>query len=42
LTIPPSTFAALVGGRSDLPDDVMISGDETLGKAILDQLGFLP
>jgi uncharacterized protein (TIGR03083 family) len=42
LTIPPSTFAALVGGRSDLPDDVMISGDETLGKAIIDQLGFLP
>jgi uncharacterized protein (TIGR03083 family) len=42
LTIPPTTFAALVGGRSDVPDDVMISGDEPLGKAIVDQLGFLP
>jgi uncharacterized protein (TIGR03083 family) len=42
LSIPPATFAALVGGRSDVPDDVEISGDEALGKAIVDQLGFLP
>jgi uncharacterized protein (TIGR03083 family) len=42
LTIPPATFAALVGARSDAPDDVVISGDDALGRAIIDQLGFLP
>jgi hypothetical protein len=42
LSIPPATFAALVGGRTDVPDDVLISGDEALGKAIVGQLGFLP
>jgi uncharacterized protein (TIGR03083 family) len=42
LMIPPTTFAALVGSRSDVPDDVVISGDEALGRAIVDQLGFLP
>jgi uncharacterized protein (TIGR03083 family) len=42
LTMPATTFAALVGARSDVPDDVEIIGDEALGKAIVDQLGFLP
>jgi uncharacterized protein (TIGR03083 family) len=42
LSIPPSTFAALVGGRSDAPDDSVINGDETLGRTIVAQLGFLP
>jgi uncharacterized protein (TIGR03083 family) len=42
LTIPPATFAALVGGRTDVPDDVVVLGDEALGRAIVDQLGFLP
>ncbi|MEY2420324.1 MAG: hypothetical protein QOI95_391 [Acidimicrobiaceae bacterium] len=42
LVIPPATFAALVGGRSDVPDDVVINGDEALGRAIVAQLGFLP
>ncbi|MEY2432072.1 MAG: hypothetical protein QOC92_1797 [Acidimicrobiaceae bacterium] len=42
LTIPPTTFAALVGGRSDAPDDAEIKGDESLGRAILAQLGFMP
>ncbi|MEY2446853.1 MAG: hypothetical protein QOH79_329 [Acidimicrobiaceae bacterium] len=42
LRIAPATFAALVGGRSDVPDDVAITGDEALGRAIVDQLAFLP
>jgi uncharacterized protein (TIGR03083 family) len=42
LTIPPATFAALVGGRSDVPDDVEIDGDTALGQAILDHLAFMP
>lgn len=42
LTMSPSTFAALVGGRSDAPDDVVIQGDEALGRAIVEHLGFLP
>jgi hypothetical protein len=29
-------------GRSDVPDDVVIQGDEVLGRAIVDQLGFMP
>ena len=42
LKFPPATFAALAGGRSDAPDDVAVGGDATLGRAIIDQLGFLP
>jgi uncharacterized protein (TIGR03083 family) len=42
LTIPPATFAALVGGRSDVPDDVEITGDATLGHAIVAQLAMMP
>jgi hypothetical protein len=42
LTIPPTTFAALIGGRSDVPNDVVMKGDEALGMEIVDQLGFMP
>jgi uncharacterized protein (TIGR03083 family) len=42
LAIPPTTFAALVGGRSDVPHDVVIRGDEALGKAVVDELGLMP
>jgi hypothetical protein len=40
--MPATTFAALAGGRSDAPDDVVIEGDEALGRAVVAQLGFLP
>jgi uncharacterized protein (TIGR03083 family) len=42
VSLPPSTFAALVGGRSDAPDDAEIAGDEALGRTILGHLAFLP
>jgi uncharacterized protein (TIGR03083 family) len=42
LSMPVATFAALVGGRSDAPDDVTITGDEALGRAVVDALGFMP
>lgn len=42
LAMPVATFAALVGGRTDAPDDVTISGDEALGRAIVAGLGFMP
>ena len=42
LSMPVTTFAALVGGRSDVPDDVSIDGDETLGRAVVAGLGFMP
>ncbi|HEX2849862.1 MAG TPA: maleylpyruvate isomerase family mycothiol-dependent enzyme [Acidimicrobiales bacterium] len=42
LSMPATTFAALVGGRSDAPDDVVITGDVALGRRIRDALGFLP
>jgi len=42
LSMPPTTFAALVGGRTDVPDDVVVSGDTALGDAVLAALGFLP
>lgn len=42
LKIPVATFAALVGGRSDVPDDVVIEGDDELGRAIVAALGFMP
>jgi uncharacterized protein (TIGR03083 family) len=36
-------FAALVGGRADAPaDGVDLSGDEALGRRILDSLGIMP
>ena len=42
LTMPVTTFAAQVGGRSDAPDDVELSGDEDLGRAIVANLGVMP
>ena len=42
LVMPATTFAALVGGRTDAPDDVVIHGDVELGRRVVDVLGFLP
>ncbi len=42
LVMPATTFAALVGGRSDAPDDVAIDGDVELGRKIVGALGFMP
>jgi uncharacterized protein (TIGR03083 family) len=42
LTMPASTFAALVGGRSDAPDDVVVQGDAELAQRVLGALGFMP
>jgi MDMPI C-terminal domain len=42
LTMPATTFAALVGGRTDAPHDVEISGDVALGDAVVAHLGFMP
>lgn len=42
LVMPPTTFVALVGGRSDAPDDVVIEGDVELGRRIVAVLGFMP
>jgi uncharacterized protein (TIGR03083 family) len=42
LAIPVTTFAALVGGRADVPDDVDITGDQQLGRRLLASMGFMP
>ncbi|MDP1818538.1 MAG: maleylpyruvate isomerase family mycothiol-dependent enzyme [Acidimicrobiales bacterium] len=42
LTMPASAFAALVCGRSDVPDDVTVAGDAAVGEAVLAVLGFMP
>jgi hypothetical protein len=42
LAMPATTFGALVGGRSDAPDDVVIDGDVELGRRIVGSLAFLP
>jgi uncharacterized protein (TIGR03083 family) len=42
LRMPVTTFAALVGGRDDAPDDVVIEGDEQLGRRVVGALGFMP
>lgn len=42
LAMPVATFAALVGGRRDVPDDVGITGDRELGRRVLDSMGFMP
>jgi uncharacterized protein (TIGR03083 family) len=42
LAIPVTTFAALAGGRSDVPADTVISGDQRLGRRVLESLAFLP
>jgi uncharacterized protein (TIGR03083 family) len=42
LAMPVTTFAALVGGRSDVPDDVDIAGDRPLGRRVLASMGLMP
>ncbi len=42
LSMPVGTFAALVGGRSDAPDDVTLTGDQDLGAAVVAGMGFMP
>jgi hypothetical protein len=42
LAIPVASIAALVGGRSDVPDDVGITGDRRLGRHVLDSMSLLP
>jgi len=42
LAIPVATFAALAGGRCDVPDDVGIAGDRQLGQRVLASMGFMP
>jgi uncharacterized protein (TIGR03083 family) len=44
LAIPATTFAALIGGRCDvpIPGDVGITGDQQLGQRILASMGLLP
>lgn len=42
LSMPATTFAALVGGRRDAPDDVVVVGDEDLGRRVVAGLAFLP
>ena len=42
LSLSAPTFAALVGGRSDAPDDVVVTGDADLGAAVVAALGFMP
>lgn len=42
MVIPVTTFAALAGGRGDVPGDVGITGDRELGRRVLDSMGLLP
>lgn len=42
LSMPVTTFAALAGGRNDVPDDVTIEGDRALGERVADAMGFMP
>lgn len=42
LTMSAPTFAAHVGGRSDAPGDITITGDAPLGRIIVANLGFMP
>jgi len=42
LAVPVATFAALVGGRADVPADTVISGDQRLGRRVLESMAFLP
>jgi uncharacterized protein (TIGR03083 family) len=42
IAMPPTTFAALVGGRADVPDDVSIEGDRTIGRAVVESLVLMP
>jgi len=40
--IPVATFAALMGGRTDVPDDAVVAGDRELGRRVLESMGVLP
>jgi len=42
LAIPVTTFAALVGGRTDVPGDAVISGDQELGRRVLESMAIMP
>jgi hypothetical protein len=42
IAMPVTTFAALVGGRSDVPDDVGVQGDQALGRAVVNSLVLMP
>jgi uncharacterized protein (TIGR03083 family) len=42
IAMPAPTFAALTGGRTDIPHDVRINGNQDLGQAIVNAMGFLP
>jgi uncharacterized protein (TIGR03083 family) len=42
LSMPATTFAALVGGRSDVPDDVVVTGDADLGRRVVSSMGLMP
>ena len=42
LAIPVASFAALAGGRSDVPGDVGITGDGQLGRRVLQSMGIMP
>ena len=42
LAMPTTTYVAVVGGRSDAPDDVAIEGDVALGRRIVGALAFMP
>jgi uncharacterized protein (TIGR03083 family) len=42
LEIPVASFAALVGGRSDVPGDVGITGNCELGQRVVGSMGFMP
>ena len=42
LAMSAPTLAAIVGGRSDAPDDVVVQGDAELAEAVLAALPFLP
>jgi hypothetical protein len=42
MTIPAATFAALAGGRSDMPGNVAITGDQQLGQRVLQSMGLMP
>jgi uncharacterized protein (TIGR03083 family) len=42
LAIPVASIAALVGGRSDAPDDAVITGDRQLGRCVLGSMALMP
>jgi uncharacterized protein (TIGR03083 family) len=42
LEVPVTSFAALACGRGDAPDDVVISGDQELGRRVLESMGIMP